>query len=320
MDQLRRGYLYGMGAYLCWGFFPIYFKELRPAGAMEILAHRVLWSVVFVALILTVLRRWANLRPLLRRPRTLAGIALAAVLIAINWGVYIYAVNADHVVETSLGYFITPLISVVFGMVFYAERLRGWQWLAIGIGALAVVVLTVDYGRPPWIALALAGSFGCYGLLKKRLGLPPTDGLLLESATLALPCLVYLGWLTASGDSTYTSEGWLHLVLLSVAGVATAVPLLLFAGAANRVPLVGLGILQYLAPCLQLSVGLFLYHEPMPAPRLAGFALVWVALAIFTAEALRHSARTRRAAATALAAPDPAATDLALAAPGQVTG
>ncbi len=297
MDQLRRGYLYGAGAYLCWGFIPIYFKALRPAGAVEILAHRVLWSVVVVALLLTALRRWSHLRPLLRRPRTVAGIACAACLVGANWGIYIYGVNSDHVVETSLGYFITPLVSVLFGLLFFAERLRRWQWVAVAIGAVAVAVITVDYGRLPWIALSLALSFGVYGLIKKRLGLPPADGLLLEAATLALPALAYLTWLTARGDSTFTSVSWSHTVLLALSGIITAVPLLLFAGAANRIPLVGLGILQYLAPCLQLSAGLFLYHEPMPHAQLAGFALVWGALAIFTLDALR----TRRAASTAAA-------------------
>jgi chloramphenicol-sensitive protein RarD len=302
MDQLRRGYLYGLGAYLCWGFFPIYFKELRPSGAVEILAHRVVWSVVFVALLLTVVRRWSGIRQLLRRPRTLLGIGLAAVLIGVNWGVYIYGVNAGHVVETSLGYFINPLVSVLFGMIFFGERLRPWQWVAIGTGAAAVLVLTVDYGRLPWIALSLAISFGSYGLVKKRLGLPPAEGLLLESSWLALPALGYLGWLSARGDSTFTSVSTAHTVLLTLAGVATAVPLLLFAGAANRVPLVGLGILQYLTPCIQLAVGVFLYHEPMPPARLAGFALVWVALAVFTAEALHNSARRRAASATRMRA------------------
>jgi chloramphenicol-sensitive protein RarD len=297
MDPLRRGYLYGLGAYLCWGFFPIYFKELRPAGPVEILAHRVVWSVVFVALVLTVVRHWPGIRALLHRPRTLLAIGGAALLIAVNWGVYIYGVNSAHVVETSLGYFITPLVSVLFGMVFFAERLRPWQWLAVGIGALAVVVLTVDYGRLPWIALTLAVSFGSYALVKKRLGLPPAEGLLLESSWLALPALGYLAWLTARGDSTFSSEGAGHTVLLALAGVATAVPLLLFAGAANRVPLVGLGILQYLTPCLQLVIGVFLYHEPMPPARLAGFILVWLALALFTTDALRSSARRRSAAA-----------------------
>jgi chloramphenicol-sensitive protein RarD len=293
MDELRRGYLYGLAAYACWGFFPLYFKLLRPAGPLEILAHRVVWSAVFVALVLSALRGWRRIAALRHRPRTLGGIALAAVLIAVNWGVYIYGVNSSHVVETSLGYFITPLISVAFGLLLFGERLRGAQWVAMALGVLAVVVLTVDYGRLPWIALTLAVSFACYGLVKKRLGLPPTDGLFLESGLLAVPGLAYLGWLGAAGHSTLGRSAG-HTVLLLVSGVITAVPLLLFAGSANRVPMTGLGILQYVAPILQLFCGLAIYHEPMPAARLLGFGLVWLALAIFTWDALTVGRRARR--------------------------
>ena len=295
MDQLRRGYLYGLSAYLCWGFFPLYFKALRPAGPVEILAHRVLWSVVFVAGILVLLHGWRRIGALLRRPRTLAGIGLAAVLIGVNWGVYIYGVNSDHVVETSLGYFINPLVSVMFGVIFFAERLRRWQWLALGIGTVAVVVLTIDYGRLPWISLTLAFSFGGYTLVKKRLGLPPAEGLFLESSVLALPALAFLGVLTARGQSTFGHLSTWHTGLLVASGAMTAIPLLLFAGAANRIPLTGLGIMQYLTPSIQLLTGVFVFHEPMPATRLAGFGLVWLALAVFTWEALRAGARNRRA-------------------------
>lgn len=298
MNELRRGYLYGLTAYVCWGFFPLYFKMLRPAGALEILAHRVVWSAVFVALLLSVLRGWRSIAALRHRRRTLGGIALAAVLIAVNWGVYIYGVNSAHVVETSLGYFITPLISVAFGLVLFGERLRAPQWAAIGLGAAAVVVLTVDYGRLPWIALTLAVSFSCYGLVKKRLGLPPTDGLFVESGLLALPGLAYLGWLTAAGHSTFGhgSAGHTaaaHTALLLVSGAITAVPLLLFAGAANRIPMTGLGILQYVAPILQLFCGVVIYHEPMPAAQLLGFGLVWLALVVFTWDALAAARRRR---------------------------
>jgi len=306
VNELRRGYLYGLTAYVSWGFFPLYFKLLRPAGALEILAHRVVWSAVFVALLLSALRGWRSIAALRHRRRTLGGIALAAVLIAVNWGVYIYGVNSAHVVETSLGYFITPLISVAFGLVLFGERLRAPQWAAIVLGALAVVVLTVDYGRLPWIALTLAVSFSCYGLVKKRLGLPPTDGLFVESGLLALPGLAYLGWLTAAGHSTFAhgsaghSAAWQtapgHTALLLVSGVITAVPLLLFAGAANRIPMTGLGILQYAAPILQLFCGVVIYHEPMPAAQLLGFGLVWLALVIFTWDAVAAARRQRSSA------------------------
>jgi chloramphenicol-sensitive protein RarD len=192
VSEQRTGYLYGVGAYLLWGFFPLYIRLLRPAGAVEILAHRVIWSAAFVALLLTAVRNWRFLRGLARRPRILAGITVAAALIGVNWAMYIYGVNSERVVETSLGYFITPLVTVLLGVVALDERLRSVQWAALGIGAVAVVVLTVDYGQPPYIALSLAASFGSYGLVKKRLGLPAAEGLLVESGVLALPALAYL--------------------------------------------------------------------------------------------------------------------------------
>ncbi|SCG59439.1 EamA family transporter RarD [Micromonospora humi] len=294
MNQLRLGYLYGIGAYLLWGFFPIYLKLLRPAGPVEILAHRIVWSVAFVALLLAAMRHVAFLRTLARRPRALAGIALAAVLIAVNWGTYIYGVNSDRVVETALGYFINPLVSVLFGVVALRERLRPAQWAALGVGALAVAVLTVDYGRLPWLALTLAFSFAGYGLVKKRLGLPAAEGLFVESAVLALPALAYLVWLSTRGDLTFGHVSAGHTALLVLAGAATAIPLLLFAGAANRLPLSTVGMLQYLAPILQLGCGVLIFHEPMPPARLAGFALVWLALLVFTADALHHSRRRPR--------------------------
>ena len=301
MEDQRRGYLSGIAAYAAWGLFPLYFKLLRPAGALEILAHRVIWSAVFVALLVTAARGWHRIRALLRRRRTLLGVSFAAVLIAVNWGTYIYAVNSDRVVEAALGYFTTPLISVAFGLAVFGERLRQAQWAALAIGALAVAVLTVDYGRPPWIALTLAGSFGSYAMVKKRLGLPPADGLLAESTVLALPGLAYLAWLGAAGRSTFPGSPG-HTALIVASGVVTAVPLLLFAGAANRIPLASLGILQYLTPSLQFAIGVLVEHEPMPAARLVGFALVWLALVVFTWDGLRQARRTARMAGATAAA------------------
>ncbi|MBY8871885.1 EamA family transporter RarD [Micromonospora sp. PLK6-60] len=306
MNQLRLGYLYGVGAYLLWGFFPLYLKLLRPAGPVEILAHRVVWSVLFVALLLAAARNIGFLRALARRPRALAGIGAAAVLIGINWGTYIYGVNSDRVVETALGYFINPLVVVLLGVFVLHERLRPGQWAALGVGLVAVLVLTVDYGRLPYLALTLAFSFAGYGLVKKRLGLPATEGLFVESAALALPALAYLGWLAQRGDATFGHVSAAHTGLLVLAGAATAIPLLLFAGAANRLPLSSLGMIQYLAPILQLGCGVLIFHEPMPPARLAGFALVWVALIVFTADAVRHARRTR-ADARRVPAPVPAA-------------
>ncbi|HEX7743721.1 MAG TPA: EamA family transporter RarD [Micromonosporaceae bacterium] len=306
MSELHRGYLYGLGAYALWGFFPLYIKLLRPAGPVEILAHRVIWSAVFVALVLAAMRNWAFLRTFVRRPRALGGVTLAAALIGVNWGTYIYGVNTDRVVETALGYFINPLVSVLLGVAVLRERLRAAQWLALGIGGVAVAVLAADYGRLPVIALTLALSFGGYGLVKKRLGLPAAEGLFVESAVLALPALAYLGWLARQSTSTFGQVSGIHTALLVLAGAATAVPLLLFAGAANRMPLSGLGMLQYIAPILQLGCGVLIFHEPMPPARLAGFTLVWLALIVFTVDGLRQAAERRRAARPGIA-PEPVA-------------
>jgi chloramphenicol-sensitive protein RarD len=296
MDSTRKGYLYGVIAYLCWGLFPLYWKLLRPARPLEILAHRVVWSFLFVAVVVTVARGWRRIRAMPARKIGLIG--LAAALISVNWFTYIYGVNTDRVVETSLGYFINPLVTVLLAVVALRERLRPPQWVAIGVGALAVGVLTVDYGHMPYLALVLAFSFGAYGLIKKRLNVAAADGLLLESGALAVPALIYLGALAAQGQSTFGHASIGHSVLLAISGLVTAVPLLLFAGAANRIPLSAIGLLQYLAPILQLGCGVLIYDEPMPAARFAGFALVWCALAIFTWDGIRHVRAQNRAMMT----------------------
>ena len=293
MSDERRGYLYGLIAYVMWGFFPIYFKLLKPSPPLEILAHRVIWSVVFISLLLAGMRNWRFLGRLVRDRRLLGGVTLAAVLVAVNWGTYIFGVNSSRVVETALGYFITPLVLVLLGVTVQGERLRVWQWVAVGIGGVAVAVLTVDYGHLPYIALLLAASFGSYSLIKKRLSLPPAEGLFVESSVLALPALAYLGWLNATGGAEFGHVSVPHTALMVLSGLATAVPLLLFAAATNRIPLAGIGILQYVAPILQLACGVLLFHEPMPPARLAGFGLVWIALIIFTVDGLRGARRTR---------------------------
>jgi chloramphenicol-sensitive protein RarD len=292
MSERRLGYLYGMAANVMWGFFPLYFQLLRPAGPLEVLAHRVVWSLVFVTLILLALRAWRPLAGLVRRPRTMAGLALAAALIGINWGVYIYGVNTDRVLETALGYFVNPLVAVVLGVTVLGERLRRLQWAAVGVGVVAVVVLTVEYGRPPWIALVLAFSFALYGLTKKRLSVRPADGLFVESAVLVVPAAGYLLWLGRQGDAVVGQVSGGHTVLVLLSGVATAVPLMLFAAAANRAPLSHLGLLQYLTPTLQMICGVVILHEPLPPARLAGFALVWLALLVFSVDGLRAARRT----------------------------
>jgi chloramphenicol-sensitive protein RarD len=296
VDERRVGVGAGLGAYVLWGVFPLYFPLLEPAGGLEIVAHRVVWSLVFVALLLTVLRGWPQVRAIVADRRALLVLAVAALLIAVNWLVYVYAVNSGHVVEASLGYFINPLVSVVLGVAVFRERLRRLQWVAVGIAVLAVVVLTVDYGRPPWIALTLALSFGLYGLMKKVVRVDAAPGLFVETAAVFVPALVVLGVLQASGGAAFGHASVGNSFLLVSTGLATAVPLLLFAAAARRVPLSTIGLLQYVTPLMQLSIGVFVYDEPMPPARLAGFAIVWLALAVFTVDTLRQAHSSRRTA------------------------
>jgi chloramphenicol-sensitive protein RarD len=281
----RSGLAAGVGAYLLWGLFPLYWPLLEPAAPVEILAHRIAWSLVFLAGLLALTRGFRWLRRLDRRQVKL--LAIAAVLITVNWGMFIYGVNSGHVVEASLGYFINPLVTVALAVTVLHERLRVAQRTAVAIAAVAVVVLTVDYGRPPWIALTLAFSFAVYGLVKKRAGVDGAESLAVETAFLVMPAIAYLVWLGADAQGTFTSEGAGHAALLAAGGIATAVPLILFGAAAIRIPLATVGLLQYLAPVLQFLIGVAIYDEAMPLSRLAGFALVWLALVVFTVDAVR---------------------------------
>lgn len=296
MTSSQKGLALGLASYVLWGLFPLYWPLLEPAAPVEILAHRMVWSLVFVAALLacTVGFKWLRT---LDRKRALA-LVLAAVLISINWGVFIYAVNAEHVVETSLGYFITPLVSVALGVLLLGERLRRSQVIAVALAFVAVVVLTVDYGRPPLIALVLAVSFGTYGLIKKQVGMEGLQSFGVETAVVAGPALAYLLVLGQSGDGTFTTEGAGHAVLLAAGGVVTATPLILFGAAAVRIPLTTLGLLQYVNPAMQFAIGVLVNHEPMPAARLAGFVLVWVSLMVFASDAV-SAVRRRRPLATA---------------------
>ena len=282
----------GAAAYLLWGLFPLYWPLLEPAGAVEILAHRVVWSLVVVAAVLVVQRRWRWIGALGRR--RVALLVAAALFIAVNWATYIYGVNTGQVVETSLGYFVNPLVTVGLGVLVLHERLRATQWAAVGIAGVAVVVLTLDYGRPPWIALVLAVSFGLYGLLKKQVGIGAVDSLAVETAVLFAPALAYLVLLAGRGSGTFGAAGSGHALLLVSTGMVTAVPLLFFGAAATRVPLTVIGLLQYLAPVMQFLIGVLLYREPMPASRVAGFALVWLALVLLTADGVAASRRSSR--------------------------
>ncbi|MFF4774533.1 EamA family transporter RarD [Microtetraspora fusca] len=297
MPESRRGVLYGIAAYAMWGLFPLYWPLLKPAGAVEILAHRMVWSLVAVLAILGVRRHWSWIRSITRRQLLL--LTLAAVVISTNWGMYIYAVNTGHVVESALGYFINPLVSVLLGVVIFRERLRPWQWAAVGLGALAVLVLTLDYGRLPWIALVLAASFGTYGLVKKAAQVGAAESLTIETLVLLVPALGYLVVLQANGSGTFVDHGAAHIALLVGAGLITAVPLLFFSAAAIRVPLTVVGLLQYIAPVLQFLCGVLVLRETMPGSRWIGFAIVWLALCVFTWDGLRTARAARREARTA---------------------
>jgi chloramphenicol-sensitive protein RarD len=298
-----RGLALGAAAFGLWGLFPLYWPLLEPAAASEILAHRILWSLIVTAGLLLATRRTAALRAIWRDRRARLALTGAGVVIGFNWFTYIWGVNNGHVVETSLGYFVNPLVTVLMGVFILGERLRRWQWAALGIAALAVVVLTLDYGRPPWIALVLAFSFGSYGLCKKQADAPAIESTTFETMVTGPIALVYLAWLQWHGGANVAAHGPGHTLLLMSAGIVTAVPLVCFGGAAIRVPLVTLGLLQYLTPTLQFGLGVLYFHEDMPVGRWIGFGLVWVALVILTAESLRHRrAVTVRAASAATTA------------------
>jgi chloramphenicol-sensitive protein RarD len=301
-QEVGRGAAYGLGAYAIWGTFPLYFHLLAPAGAWEILAHRVLWTLLFCGTVLAVRREFAWCRSVFGNPRLLASVTVAGLLIAINWTIYVAAVVAHHVTEASLGYFLNPIVTVAIGVIVLRERLRSLQWLAVAIGLAAGVYLTIDFGRPPWIALGLAFSFALYGLMKKRLGtsLGAFQSLTSETAVLAPIAVVLLVWLGARGDTTFIVDSPAHPLLLASAGVVTAAPLLLFAAAARRVPLVTIGLLQFVTPVLQLICGVLLLGETMEPSRWIGFGIVWVALLVLTFDSIR-SLRTRRRLADAAA-------------------
>lgn len=301
-----RGIAFGVGAYGLWGLFPLYWPLLRPAGALEILAYRMVFSLVTIALLLAVARGWAGLRAATRDRRAVALLAVAAVLVSVNWGMYIYGVNSGQVVETSLGYFINPLVTVLLGVFVLRERLRPAQWAAVGLGFASVVVLTVGYGGMPWLALTLAFTFGCYGLVKKKAPATAMQGMAIETGIQFLPATCYLLALAAAGRNTFASHGVGHALLLAGAGLVTAAPLLLFAAAARRVPLSTVGLLQFLAPILQLLIGVLVDHEPMPTERLIGFGIVWAALLVLTVDAVRHTRRQRAAAVAGLTTAGPA--------------
>lgn len=294
----RSGLAYAVSAYGLWGFLPIYFIALAPTGPVEIVAWRILLSLVFCALLIVITRSWRSFRALLRDRRVVLTMGAAGVLIFVNWFTYVFATLNGQVVEAALGYFINPIVTVFLGVIVLRERLNATQWTAVGISIVAVVVLAVGYGQLPWIALVLAFSFGFYGLIKKRVGhrVDAVSGLTLETAWLAPVAAVILVLVSASGALTMGSLGTWHTVLLLAAGAVTAVPLLLFAAASRRLPLTYMGFIQYFAPFIQFLVGVVVLREPMPLERWIGFGLVWLALAVLTFDLLRGARASRRAA------------------------
>ncbi|SER15308.1 EamA family transporter RarD [Microlunatus flavus] len=301
-DQGSRGIGFGLAAYGLWGAVPLFWPLVAQAGSLEILAHRIVWSfVISVVLVLFAVRRGFWTRMGNRRSLLLLG--AAAAIVSVNWGTYIWSVNHGHVVETALGYYINPILSIVLGVVVLREKLSRAQWASLGLAVAAVVVLTVDYGTLPWIALVLAVSFATYGFIKNRLGAGAVDSLAVESALLTPVALVYLGFLEVTGRATFGHLGWGFSLLLVATGLVTLVPLLFFAGAATRLPLSTLGLLQYLAPTLQFVLGITYFGESMSTGRWVGFGLVWLALIVMTADGLLRARRNRATSRQAQAEP-----------------
>ena len=279
---------YGLAAFVIWGLFPLYWPLLDPTPASQILAHRMFWSLIFVAVLLVIRRRWAFVSALRSDPRRLCLLAVAAILISVNWGVYIWAVNAGHVVEASLGYFITPLVVIALGVLVLKEHLRRSQWTAVGFGFAAVVVISVGLGHVPWIALSLAASFGSYGLAKKLARTPAIESMAVETSVMALPAIGFLIFVQVHGTGSFGHVAAGTDLLLVSSGIVTVVPLLLFAAATSRVPLTVMGLMQYATPVIQFVIGVAVRHEKVPASEFAGFALVWVALTILGVSEIRQ--------------------------------
>ncbi len=291
---MKKGILLALSAYFIWGIFPLYWKQIRQVPAPEILAHRIVWSLVFMAVMLAWRGEWVSLWAALRDPSVRRTYLLAGGLLAGNWGTYIWAVNTGYVVEASLGYFINPLLSVLLGVFFLKERLRRGQTVAVLFALAGVLYLTFGYGALPWIALALAGTFGLYGLVKKTSPLDAHRGLTAEMMALFVPALGYLLYLEFSGRAAFGHQDARTTALLAFAGVVTAVPLLMFGAGARRIPLSMLGFLQYLAPTMQFLIGVLVYREPFPVERLLGFSLVWMGLLVYVLDGWRHVTITGR--------------------------
>lgn len=286
------GLIYGAIAYALWGLFPLYFALLDAVPPIEVVAHRVVWSLLFMLVVIAIARNWRLLLAAFRSTRTLGLLALASIFIAINWGTYVYAVSSDQVVQASLGYIMNPLVSVALGVVILRERLRQLQWVAVGIAVIAVAILTWSYGAPPWISLVLAISFALYGLMKKFAGVGSVQSLTVETTLLApIALAVIIGYGVTHSDYVLFSDPLTDLLLVLL-GPITAVPLLAFGAAANRIPISSLGIMQYITPIMQFLIGVVIFSEPMPASRWIGFAVIWVAVVVFSLDMFRHSRRS----------------------------
>ena len=282
--ERSNGWAYGLMAYVMWGVFPLYFRALAQVSPWIIVCHRIVWSAVFLGLIVTGQREWSRLKPVVQDRRSLRMLAAGGVLIAANWLIFIYAVTTNQLLESSLGYFINPLLLVALGYVFLGERLRRWQWVAAAIAAVAVLNLTLRGGRMPWIALSLAGTFGCYGLVRKKVDLPSLHALLVETTILVPLALAGLAWLPARSASE--ARPGVTLLLLGLTGVITATPLLCFGVAVRRLKLSTLGFLQYIGPTLQFLIAILVFREPLDPAKLASFGLIWVAIGMYVADSL----------------------------------
>ncbi len=294
---MKKGILFGIGAYTTWGLFPVYWKWLHHVPALQLLCHRIFWSFIILVFLILFLRQWKEFRAALS-PRVLRIYTVAALLIGLNWLVYVWAVNAGYILESSLGYFINPLFNVLLGVLLLHERLRNLQWIPIGMAAVGVTYLSIVYGSLPWISLLLAASFALYGFVKKTAPLSSVQGLTLETGILFLPALAYLSFANFSGEGAFLHTGTLADILLVGAGLVTTVPLLMFTSAAQRIPLSLVGILQYISPTLQFILGALVYHEPLTPQRLTGYCIIWAALIFYGVEGVL----THRAQAMAVAA------------------
>lgn len=282
------GLLFGVGSYVLWGLFPLYWPLLQPASPLEIVSHRAVWTLVFCLIVLALSKQLHSMIAIVKKPKIMAGLFLTTILVSINWLTYIWATNNGHVVEAALGYYINPLIIIAFGVLLLREKMRPLQWLAVGIAAIGVAILTFDYGRLPWVAISLALSWGTYGLVKKKLDLGALDGLVIETLISLIPYVGYLIYLGSQGTGQFGQSPGLTVLLIS-AGAVTAIPLLLFNGSTTRLPYSTIGLLQYITPTIQFSIGVWVRHEDMPAARWIGFVVIWLALISLAVDLVRSS-------------------------------